>query len=455
MGTAARTRPVSAGKWLSTVAIGLAAVVLAGCGSSLDEDLPALVEGRGLAPLDAQVVVDDSTFDLGRALYFDPELSGNRNISCATCHHPDFASGDALSVSIGQGGIGLGTERVTADGGLIPRNAPDVYNRGASGWTKMFWDSRVSGNRVAGFETPAGDQFPTGVDNVLAAQAMFPVTSPGEMRGSPEDTDVFGEPNELAMYSEDDYSGIWRAIVDRLTAIPEYVDMFAAAYPDLAPEDIGFEHAANAIAAFEAKAFAFDDSPWNRYLSGGEDEMSDAAKRGALLFFGEAGCSTCHLGTLLTDQEHHSIAVPQVGPGKGEEAPEDWGRGRETSNVEDRYAFRTPPLHNVAVTGPWLHDGAFSSLEGVIRHHMDPEASLASYDVGSTVGPGLLFVDRQRYLEPLLSSISPELAVVPSLTDSQIDDLGAFLDALTDPGATDLSRLVPASVPSGLPVTGR
>jgi cytochrome c peroxidase len=126
-----------------------------------------------------------------------------------------------------------------------------------------------------------------------------------------------------------------------------------------------------------------------------------------------------------------------------------------TRNADDRYNFRTPPLHNVAVTGPWLHDGAFNSLEAVIRHHMDPETSLASYDVGVTVGPDLPFLDGQRHVEWLLTSVSPELAAVPSLTDSQIDDLIAFLNALTDPGATDLGHLIPASVPSGLPVTGR
>jgi len=68
--------------------------------------------------------------ELGQALFFDPILSGNRNISCATCHHPSLASGDALSLSIGGGGEGLGTERELAEGGLIPRNAPEVYNRG-------------------------------------------------------------------------------------------------------------------------------------------------------------------------------------------------------------------------------------------------------------------------------------------------------------------------------------
>ena len=440
--------------WISLLAWGITAVAIAGCGSSTDDDLSSLVAARNLTPIDAAVVVSDGEFALGQALFFDPELAGNRDISCATCHHPDFASGDGLSLSIGRGGVGLGTERVTADGELIPRNAPEIYNRGASGWTKMFWDGRVSGNRVEGFMTPAGDDLPAGVDSVLAAQAMFPVTSSAEMRGSLGDTDVFGAPNELGGLPEHDLTGIWDAIVARLTAIPEYVDLFAAAYPDVPVEAIGFEHAANAIAAFESAAFAFDESAWNRYLRG-DDRLTDPERRGALLFFGDAGCSTCHLGTLLTDQEHHSIAAPQVGPGKGDEAPEDWGRGRVTREAKDRYAFRTPPLHNVALTGPWLHDGAFNSLEDVIRHHIDPEGSLASYEVGATVGPDIRVLDQPHYLDRLLSSVDPELDAVPSLTDSEVAELVAFLNALTDPDAAELGHLVPEAVPSGLPVGGR
>jgi cytochrome c peroxidase len=107
------------------------------------------------------------------------------------------------------------------------------------------------------------------------------------------------------------------------------------------------------------------------------------------------------------------------------------------------------------LTGPWLPDGAFSSLEDVIRHHIDPEGSLASYDVGSTVGPDIQVLDQPHHLDRLLSSVGPELDAVPSLTGSQINELVAFLNALTDPDAADLGHLIPETVPSGLPVGGR
>jgi cytochrome c peroxidase len=432
--------------------LGAGALLVVSCGSQDGADLREVVNAHGLEPLQIDVTADPALVELGEALFFDQELSGNRNMSCATCHHPLFASGDGLSLSIGQDGVGLGPERIPGEGGVIPRNANDLFNRGATEWTTMFWDSRVSGTPELGFATPAGEDTPVGLDSVLAAQALFPVESHGEMRGNAEDRDAAGRLNELAGFPDDDFVSVWDAIVVRLRAIPAYGELFAGAFPDVHFDDIGIKHVANAIGAYEATAFAFPDSPWSAYLAGDDEALGEAATVGALLFFGEAGCSTCHNGVLLTDQKTHSIGVPQVGPGKDEEGPEDFGRGRETGLVEDRYTFRTPSLHNVAITGPWTHDGAYTTLDNVIRHHVDPERRLLDYDVAQTVGPGLLVLDRQRHLDPILASISPELDTVPALSDDQIASLIAFLESLTDPAATDLGHLVPESVPSGLPV---
>lgn len=428
----------------------LAGVTLSACtgeSTSLDE----LIADHQLEPL-AIEAAPARHVALGEALFYDPILSGNRNISCATCHHPSQATGDGLSLSIGQGGEGLGPQRRTGDGGVIPRNATDLYNRGAAEWVTMFWDGRVSGSAEEGFTTPAGDDLPSGLVSALAAQAMFPVESHGEMRGNPGDYDVNGKINELSYHADDDFTAVWDSLMTRLMAVAEYRDLFAAAYPDTPVEKLGFEHAANAIAAYESTAFAFTNSPWSRYLAGDATALSEDAASGAVLFLGRAGCSTCHSGSLLTDQQFYSLGVPQIGPGKEDEAPEDFGRGRETGTVADRYAFRTPSLHNVSLTGPWMHDGAFVTLEAAIRHHADPEASLAAYDARQALGPGLLFVDRQRYLDPLLASFSPELSNVPELSDEQIADLVAFLHALTDPAAADLDHLIPERVPSGLPI---
>lgn len=142
---------------------------------------------------------------------------------------------------------------------------------------------------------------------------MFPVTSNDEMRGAPGDQDVLEQPNELALIAASDFPAIWDALTARLLAIPEYVTLFQAAYPDVLISELGFEHTANAIAAFEIEAFTLLNSPWQRYLNGDEMALSSAAKAGALLFYGDAGCSWCHSGPLFTDQMAHNLAVPQVG----------------------------------------------------------------------------------------------------------------------------------------------
>ena len=93
-------------------------------------------------------------------------------------------------------------------------------------------------------------------------------------------------------------------------------------------------------------------------------------------FFGNASCVDCHSGTLLTDQLHHNLAVPQLGPGKNPSTGLDVGRTLVTGDAADQFAFRTPALRNVAVTGPWMHNGAYSSLEDVILHHLESDDML-------------------------------------------------------------------------------
>ena len=138
--------------------------------------------------------------------------------------------------------------------------------------------------------------------------------------------------------------------MDRLLAIPEYVQLFQAAYPSVPPGQLGFQHAANAIAAFEADAFTSLGSPLDHYLKGDATALGEAEKRGAVLFFGKANCGACHLGPHLTDNLFHSIGVPQVGPGSVEDAPQDRGRERVTGSPSHSFQFRTPPLRNVELT---------------------------------------------------------------------------------------------------------
>lgn len=422
--------------------------------SSLAQELRAALAEAGVAPVVPPAPQDPALVALGQALFFDKELSGNRNISCASCHHPLLGSADGQMLSRGQGALGLGpTRRHGERSQFLPRNAIELWNRGTAGWDTMFWDGRLKGNRTDGYESPAGEPTPQEFDNALAAFVIIPVTPPEEMRGFPGEVDVFGQPNELAELAEDDYQTMWSRVVARVLAIPAYQELVAGAFPESASADIGIVHLSNAVGAFMTEGFTALDAPFDRFLAGDDGALSDAQKRGALLFYGSAGCASCHSGGLQTDFDFHNIAVPQVGGGKGDEAPLDYGRGRVTELVEDRFRFRTPSLRNTELTGPWMHNGAFASLDDVIRHHLDPEQSLRTYDERG-VDPELAgtFVGDEETITTLLSTLAPKLVTDASLSDDDIADLRAFLSALTDPATLDLRHLVPPSVPSGLPV---
>ena len=171
------------------------------------------------------------------------------------------------------------------------------------------------------------------------------------------------------------------------------------------------------------------------------------------MFYDQAKCGLCHGTNLLTDQGYHNIAVPQLGPGKDEDKPLDYGRWHVTQNAEDKFAFRTPPLRNVALTGPYMHNGAYPDLGSALRHHLNPAEALRNYD------PAFLSAELQETCQmdeathqSILETLDPILVTPIELSDAQIADLLAFLYALTSPSAVDLRADIPAAVPSGLPV---
>ena len=444
--------------------------------TQIDNELQALVESKNVEAIDLGPMPGAEKVALGEALFYDKEVGGNRDTACSTCHHPLLHGGDGLPLSFGTGGQGLGTTRAMGEGReLVPRNAPEIFNRGAPEWRTMFWDGRVASHGYV-LESPAGGDLPLGLDSPLAVQAMFPPTSRDEMRGRSGDLctdDMTGVEiikegdlsalwkalsrrtalaNEVAMVDDEDVTAIWNALIDRLLAIPEYEEMFIAAYPETPVNSMGFEHAANAIAAYEIAAFSFDDSPWDRYLAGDMGSLSTEAKQGALLFYGEAGCSECHSGSLMTDQQYHNVAIPQLGPGK-QEGGIDYGRYLETNEPADKFAFRTPPLRNVALTGPWTHNGSYMALEDVVRHMLSSESSLRGYDPSSLPESfqGTVHLD-EALIEEMLETLDALVEEPRELSDKEFSQLMAFLNALTSPSAVDLSYLVPESVPSGLPV---
>lgn len=430
-------------------------VLAAACSSEskdapdIDTQLVDLLNKANVTPLSVPAQ-DPAQVALGQALMFDKILSGNKNISCATCHHPVNHTGDGLALSIGEGSTGLSPTRDPSQGGaIIPRHAPDLFNRGANQWQFLFWDGRVAAKAGGGFNTPAGPNLPAGVASVLAAQAMFPVESRTEMRGQS------GDPgNELATIGDGQFTAVWDALMTRLRAIPKYDTMFRAAFGK-SVDSVGFEVAANAIAAFQASAYARYNTPFDQYLAGDHSALTDQQKRGALLFFGKANCAKCHLGPLLTDQKFHNIAVPQFGPARGPLANQglDVGLEETTGQPTDRFKFRTTPLRNVALSPPYFHNGAFSTLLGAVKHYINVTRSLQTYDKSQL--PAYLqnsVITDPAKLNQILATLDPIVADTLTIQDAQVTEIVAFLQSLTDPSAVDLTAFVPAGVPSGLPV---
>jgi cytochrome c peroxidase len=252
-------------------------------------------------------------------------------------------------------------------------------------------------------------------------------------------------------------------LVRRLGAIPEYVERFTAAFPEVGGDGarITIVQVGTALAAFQSVAFRSDNSPFDRYLRGDRAAMGVAEIRGMQLFYGRAGCSSCHSGVFQTDLGFRAIGVPQIGPGMGDgpSGREDFGRERVTRDPNDRYRFRTPSLRNVALTGPWGHDGAFNSLETIVRHHLNPWRSLASYDPAQILMPPRPDLDALDLVAhgdaAVVAAIAAAIEIAPphpALLEREVLDLLDFLHALTDPSAGDLRRSVPKRVPSGLPL---
>ncbi len=307
------------------------------------------------------------------------------------------------------------------------------------------------------FDNSAGFLFPlpegltlSGQPHLLTAQAFIPPTERTEVAG-------FDFPG--------DNDAIRAEVLNRLNASPAYRKLFGKSFPEVkAGASITFDMFARAIAEFEF-TLTFANAPIDRYARGEVGALTEAEKRGGLLFFGAARCSVCHSvagesNEMFSDFQDHVIGVPQIAPQvtnnafDGPGANEDFGREQITGQPEDRYKFRTSPLRNVAVQPTFMHNGAFTNLEDAVRHHLDVTYSALHYtpaspglpaDLSGPLGP----------IDPVLARLDSTLATPIPLTGEQFDQLMAFVrDGLLDPRATPdhLRRLVPRSVPSGRPV---
>ncbi|MCC5956618.1 MAG: cytochrome-c peroxidase [Natronohydrobacter sp.] len=434
------------------VGLGTAALASAALGSALP--LPAPVGDADYARHPPELV------RLGWQLFYDPILSGNREVACATCHHPAFGTSDGVSLGLGDGGIGLGPARRADPANLpeqrIPRNSPALWNLGAREFTRMFHDGRieVDPDRPGGLRTPLEGDMMAGFASLLSAQNMFPVLSPDEMAGHYSENEIAQAVRQGRITGA---GGAWDLIAARVRAIPAYADTFIAVDDTIsAPEDIAFTDISDAIAAFVAVEFRSDTSPFDAYLRG-EGELPAAAARGMALFYGTATCASCHSGPFQTDHEFHARGVPQLGPGKAarfEAHRRDVGRMRVTGRAEDAYAFRTPSLRNVAQTEPYGHAGSHATLEAFLRDHLDPVAALPGFDRAQVILPDLPVADWWVLEDPAERAAIKAAVQTPPirLNAGEIADILAFLDALSDPAALPGRLGVPDAVPSGLTV---
>ena len=353
------------------------------------------------------------TVELGRLLFWDPILSGNKDIACATCHHPDLSYADGRDLSLGTGAVGLGAARRDVSGGRIPvvkRNSPTVLNTIYNGLDRgrgrrrsfddatstsvnqaaapMLWDSRIRS---------------------LEAQALEPIKSREEMRG-----DAYSE--EAAVDT----------VVSRIRANPAYVALFKQVFGPGASVDA--QEIGQAIAAFERSLVAMN-SPFDRFRAGDQGALTAQQRRG-LEAFDAAGCDGCHEGTMFSDFDLHAEGV--------KENP----KLAEPDAGTRRYRFRTPSLRNVALTAPYMHNGMLATLEDVLRF----------YDNGRSENPNVVAGGRDgRGSDDGVASLARRFVRVDDMSESEMRDIVAFLESLSD---TSFDKTIPPRVPSGLPPGG-
>ena len=310
-----------------------------------------------------------ATIELGRRLYYDPQLSVDNTVSCATCHHPDHGFADGKQVSNGvQGKTGT-------------RNSPTVLN--SAYFEVQFWDGRAPN---------------------LEKQAEGPVQNPVEMAHT------------------------LQGVVAKLSADPTYVEQFAKAFGD---GPINYGKVEKAIASFE-RTVVSGNSAFDRWKFGADQKaVNDSVKRGFLVFSSanKGNCTACHLvGTdsaLFTDNKFHNIGI-----GADIEGIKDLGRYTVTKKDEDRGAFKTPSLRNVALTGPYMHDGSLKTLKDVIDFYIGGGNSNPQLDKNIRTLDFLSGEERAdllAFLQSLTGEVAPNLgpppasrSQAPSGTDSQV-----------------------------------
>jgi cytochrome c peroxidase len=476
--------------------------------STLDGDLASVLSAAGFTGQIEQTFqtrlrenlgrpIDPKLADLGRMLWFDTRHSLHQDNTCGGCHSPSNGFGDSQPMAIGVQNNGqVGPHRA---GPRNQRRSPLVINTAL--YPAMMWNGRFNSLSGDPFDNSLGFRFPFpeadirfshaddvlhNVTHLLQAQAHMPPTELIEVggftgtcpNGVPDATlgsdfcqfdDGLGESVPLP----DPTTGsrnepIRQKALQILNATPAYRALFGEVFPEVkAGAPIDFFMFGKAIAEFEF-TLVFANAPIDQFARGDTGAMTVEQKRGALIFFGKAGCVTCHAiagksNEMFSDFQAHAIGVPQIapvfgaglgnvifaGPGKDE----DFGLEEITGNPADRYKFRTAPLRNLAVSPGFFHNGAFVTLEDAIRFHLDVFAGARSYDSARAGVPTDLTFHTGP---PVPRNLLDPLVLRPThLTHGEFNDLVSFVrDGLMDSrvNASNLCQLVPAHVPSGNPV---
>jgi cytochrome c peroxidase len=428
--------------------------------------------------------LDPALADLGRLLFFDKILSLHNDNSCAGCHSPAFGFGDSQPMAIGVDNNGIvGPNR---RGPRNQRRAPLVAN--TIFYPALMWTPRFVALSDDPFDPSLGFKFPPpenvifGEPTLLAAQGSLPSTELVEMAGF---TGITANPGPFGSrhFQFDDGHGqvlpapdesgfhnfpIQAAVDARLNAIPAYLEKFGEVYNGGVPLPAGsitISMRRRAIAEFQTSLTAAN-APLDRFARGEIGAMTQGQKRGALLFFGAAGCVQCHAvagpsNEMFSDFAPHRIGGPQVAPvfglgtgntifdGPGQN--EDFGFEQTEGDPALRYTFRTAPLRNLKVAPAFFHNGAFGTLEAAIAHHLDVRVSLLRYNPRVNKVPHDLFEGPIKGI--LEAGIDPLLLRPIRLSRQEFRDLVEFVkDALFDERVLHFCEHLPASVPSGLPL---
>lgn len=451
--------------------------------SAIDKQLKQIISTRHLTgnAMQGRQTPDIASPEaqLGMRLFFSKSLGGDKSVACATCHHPALGGGDNLSLSVG---VAAERPNLLGEGRLVdansqlngvpsvPRNAPTTFNVAA--WDEvLFYDGRIEslgktpasgGNDQQGIRTPEvafGERDFNASDNLVNAQARFPLTSATEMKGFGHGEKTNQEIRDYIASRIGNYADNQGELV-----VPSYwLEQFQQVYqaPNASAKALITEKNIASLISHYERSQVFTNTPWRRYIEGDKTAISESAKAGAVLFYtsdekGGANCSSCHRGDFFTDEKFHNIATPQIGKGKGDgvDGSADFGRFRETGIEADKYRFRTPTLLNVEVTGPWSHAGAYANLDSMIWHHLDARNEVTNYNTNQLVQPNITNIDKmqenmQLVLQKLDEARDAGLTVLQNidLKGNQVTQLVDFLHTLTDPcvkNAACLAKWIPA-----------